>query len=84
MAKPPEMQGESAVEYERRLHREGWYDRLHGRGRAVHVSPDRLTVDRLERAAKETGRTVGDLATAAVEEAALDWARKNGFPGEGQ
>lgn len=46
------------------------------------ISPDKQALERLERAAAATGRTVEDLATSAVEEAALAWARDNGFPGE--
>jgi len=46
------------------------------------VYPDKQALERLERAAAATGRTVDDLATSAVEEAALAWARDNGFPGE--
>lgn len=46
------------------------------------IYPDKESVARLERAAADTGRTVEDLATSAVEEAALAWARQNGFPGE--
>ena len=47
------------------------------------VHPSAEAVARLERAALELGRSVEDLATSAVEEAALAWARENGFPGEG-
>lgn len=46
------------------------------------IYPDKATVARLERAAADTDRTVEDLATSAVEEVALEWARNNGFPGE--
>ena len=46
----------------------------------VYPSPD--AVARLKRAAEETGRTVEDLATSAIEEVARDWARARNFPGE--
>lgn len=48
----------------------------------IMVSVDEMTMDRLRRASKETGREVEDLARSAVEEAALSWARDSGFKGE--
>lgn len=47
----------------------------------MQIHPDDTAKARLERAAKATGRTVEDLATSAVEEAALDWERRE--PGAG-
>lgn len=41
----------------------------------MHVHPDMKTVEILQRAAEATGRTVEDLATSAVEEAALEWEK---------
>ena len=46
------------------------------------IYPNKIAVERLERASFATGRTVDDLATGAVEEAALAWARANNFPDE--
>lgn len=46
------------------------------------IWPDSISLQRLQRAADATGRSIDDLATSAVEEAALSWARENGFPGE--
>lgn len=43
----------------------------------MQIYPDDTAKKRLERAAKATGRTVEDLATSAVEEAALDWDKAN-------
>lgn len=43
----------------------------------MHVHPDMKTVEILQRAAEATGRTVEDLATSAVEEAALEWEKAN-------
>lgn len=43
----------------------------------MQIYPDDTAKKRLERAAAATGRTVEDLATSAVEEAALDWDKAN-------
>lgn len=46
------------------------------------IFPSHKALERLARAAEALGRDVEELATSAVEEAALAWARDNGFPGE--
>ena len=43
----------------------------------MQIYPDSTAMKRLERAAATTGRTVEDLATAAVEEEAMRWDRDN-------
>lgn len=48
----------------------------------MQIYPSEQAMARLERAARDLDRPVADLATAAVEEAALAWARERGFPGE--
>ena len=48
----------------------------------MNIYPDDQSIARLQRAAQELGRSVEDLATSAVEEAALAWALDNGFRGE--
>jgi hypothetical protein len=44
------------------------------------IYPDKKTLDRLQEASEATGRTIDDLATSAVEEAALRWAVENERP----
>jgi hypothetical protein len=46
----------------------------------MNIYIDSTARARLERAAAQTGRTVEDLASAAVEEAALDWDKANPEP----
>ncbi|MFL5900906.1 MAG: hypothetical protein ACJ75S_06870 [Solirubrobacterales bacterium] len=48
----------------------------------LQVYVDDATHKRLKRAAQQKGDAVDNLAEAAVAEAALDWAKANGFPGE--